>query len=508
LDAIPNFIGRASQKLAIMVLASLLSLGLYQLWDLRTRWFIVSVAAIAMLSVSMCMVSVFSDFLLIVFFFALPFASFGKWFWPSNYSFTDRGNLVYGGIVGLSLIDFLVAGLYLSWFYRIFVARTQPFPRLHPLDFLIAIFIFVHLVATIGSVQPSFGMESTEYLLKHALLYFYISRNLRPSHLPWIAVAICSAIFIEAFFGVYQHHTGKLLGFALDKGAGGSTLNFQYSVPGLTQTRATGTSYDSHALGNFAGMLLPFPLVLSLTPWMKPSLRIVLGVTTALGLLVVLLSFSRSAWLGTAIGLSIGIVLFLALWHEGTIIPVLAAVLLVFLISAPWTAKVIGDQFKHARYSTLSTRFEQYEVALTIWKHHPLLGVGPGNYIHSLRKYDYFWLQELPVHDVMLWIAAETGIIGLLVYLSIVFSAMKRLFRVAARRKDLTGRIAMGALIGLLAYFFDGLTDPLFREPNVFATLWLLIALAMVLPGFEPSSASVPEYGESLVTPEPAVAAG
>ncbi len=508
MDAIPNFIYRASQKFTIVVLASLLSLGLYQLWDLKTRWFIVSVAAIAMLAIAMCMVSVFSDFLLIVFFFILPLASFGKWFWPSNYSFTDRGNLVYGGIVGLSMVDFLVAGLYLSWFYRIFVARTQPFPRLHPLDLLIGIFVFVHLVATIGSVQPSFGLESTEYLFKHALLYFYISRNLRPAHLPWMVVAICSAIFIEALFGVYQHHTGKLLGFALDKGAGGSTLNFTYNVPGLTQTRATGTSYDSHALGNFAGMLLPFPLVLSLTPWVKPFLRIMLAALAALGLVVVLLSFSRSAWLGTAIGLSIGVVLFLTVWREGTIIPVLAAVLLAFLISAPWTAKVIGDQFKHARYSTLNTRFEQYEVALTIWKQHPILGVGPGNYIHSLRKYDYFWLQELPVHDVMLWIAAETGIVGLLVYLSIVFSAMKCLFRVARRRKDLTGRIAMGALIALLSYFFDGLTDPLFREPNVFATLWLLIALAVALPGFEPATSSVPAYGDSLVMPEPATAAG
>jgi O-antigen ligase len=488
-----HFAGKTSQKLAVVVLASLFSLGLYQLWDLKTRWFVVSVAAIAMVAVAMCMVSVFSDFLMIVFFFVLPLVSFGKWFWPNVDTLTDRGNLVYGGILGLSLIDFLVVGFYLSWFYRIFVARTQPFQRLHPLDLLIIAFVFVQLLATIGAVQPIFGLESTEYLLKHVLLYFYISRNLRPSHLPWMVVAVCSAIFIEASLSVYQHHTGKLLGFALDKGAGSTTLNYQYSVPGLTQTRATGTSYDSHALGDFVGMLLPLPLVLALTPWVKPLLRIMLGVIAALGLFAVVLSFSRSAWLGSAIALSIGVALFLIVWQEGTIIPVLAICGLLFLVSSPWTAKVIGDQFKHARYSTLETRFEQYEVALTIWTTHPILGVGPGNYIYSLRRYDYFWLQELPVHDVMLWIAAETGIVGLLIYLGIVFGAMKRLFRVAWRRKDLTGRIAMGALIGLLAYFFDGLTDPLFREPNVFATLWLLIALAVSLSDFAPESQSTVE---------------
>ncbi len=61
-----------------------------------------AVAAIAMLSVSMCFVQIFADFLLIVLFLCLPLMSFNKWFWPSDYSSKELGNLVYGGMFGLA----------------------------------------------------------------------------------------------------------------------------------------------------------------------------------------------------------------------------------------------------------------------------------------------------------------------------------------------------------------------------------------------------------------------
>ncbi len=65
------------------------------------------------------------------------------------------------------------------------------------------------------------------------------------------------AVLIQAGLGYYQHHSGNWVGIALDKGAGGSNLSYQYVVPGLeSETRATGTFYDSHALGDFIVMTI------------------------------------------------------------------------------------------------------------------------------------------------------------------------------------------------------------------------------------------------------------
>ena len=487
MERIARLSSDAVRQLTVVLAGALLALGLYQVWDLKTRWFVVVVAGIVLVAIAMCFVSVFADFVLIASLFALPFASFDKWFWPTLYSSTERGNLVYGGMFGLGLLDFVLAALYMSWFYRVFVARIQPLPGLCFLDLIAVSLVVVYLLSTIGAQDPGLGLGATEYLLKHLLLYFYVSRNLRADHLPWLIAAFCMAIVIEAGFGAYQHWTGKLVGFALDKGKGGSELSYQYNVPGLESTkRATGTSYDSHAFGNFVGMLLPFPLVMFLTPWIKPGLRILFAMVTLLGILAIAVSFSRSAWLGAAIALVLGFILIVAVWHEGTVIAVAAITGFVALASSPYTIKYVYDRFKNSPIGTITTRFDQYKVAFTIWQRFPIFGTGPNNYLNALKKYDYLWLEELPVHNLMLWVLAETGVMGLVCYLGIFVSASRRLFRVTCRRKDLAGRIAMAALISIFSFLFDSMTEPLFREPNVFALLWLLIALGVALEGFAP----------------------
>jgi O-antigen ligase len=79
---------------------------------------------------------------------------------------------------------------------------------------------------------------------------------------------------------------------------------------------------------------------------------------------------------------------------------------------------------------------------------------------------------------------AETGLFGLFCYLGIYFSAIRRLFRTTRKRRDFAGRMAMAALVGLVTSLFDGITDPLFHEPTVFATFWLLVAMAVAFQNF------------------------
>ena len=475
-----------ARQLTMIALAALFAEGLYQVWDLKWRWFIVTVAAVAMVAIALCFTAIFADFVLVGFFFALPLCSFDKWIWPTRYTTTERGNLVYGGMFGLGMIDFILVALYFSWFYRIFMLRSQPLPRFYLLDLIAVGFLLVHALGTIGAQDTMLAYGATEYFLKHFLFYFYLSRNLRPAHLPWLIAAICTALIGEAGFGAYQHWTGKLVGFALDKGAGSSSsLSYQYSIPGLSATkRATGTLYDSHAFGNYCAMLLPFPLILFLTPWMKVFLRWLFALVTVAGAIAIVLSFSRSAWVASAIALMIGMLLVIVIWHEGAAIILSGVVAFLGITTAPWTLKYIYDRFANSPMGTLTARFHQYEVALSIWQRFPFFGAGPNNYLNALKRYDYMWLKELPVHDVMIQTLAENGMFGLFSYLGLLVVATLRLLRVTLLRRDLAGRLAMAATIALISGFLDGITDPLFREPTVFATFWLLLSLAVALPSF------------------------
>lgn len=486
--------GNPLRLFGVVLLGCALSLALHEAWALDTRWLVIVFVAVIAVATSMCLARVFSDFVFAVALFSLPFASFCKWIWLEGYDVEDHGTIVYVGLLGIGLIDFLLVGLYMSWFYRIFVTRQQALPRLNLLDGFILWFIVAHLAATIGAHGMTIGLAATEYLFKHVLFYFYLSRNLDERHLPWLLAAFGFAVLIEFGLGSFQTASGQLIGIALDKGAGGSLLNQEIVILGTeSYTRATGTSYDPHTLGHFMALILPFPLVLCLTPQLRPALRLGCAVASGAALMVVLLSVSRTAWLATAIALPIGIVMIVAIWREREVIPAIAAAAVLAALALPFVIGYTGERFQYYTFDVLSVRYDQYKIAWRVFTDHPLFGIGPGNWIWAYPLYDYDWLLgEDPsrniVHNVMLWLAVETGIFGLIPYIGILIIVMVRLFSVVIRRRDMAARLALAALIAMIITGLAGLTDPGYREPNVYMMFWLLVSLSVALPRLRPGA--------------------
>ena len=71
-------------------------------------------------------------------------------------------------------------------------------------------------------------------------------------------------------------------------------------------------------------------------------------------------------------------------------------------------------------------------MALQMLKDHPLLGVGLNNFTVRMSEYGEVsgWARFLqPVHNVYLLIAAETGILGLILFLCLLFSVFRLLWR-------------------------------------------------------------------------------
>jgi hypothetical protein len=487
--------GRIRNALAFIgtvLLGSSLSLGLYHVWDLERRWMVVIFVAVAAVAISMCFARRFSDFLVIVTLFSLPFATFTKWIFSSGTDELSQKAVI--GTLGVGLIDFLLIGLYMSWFYRIFVTRVQELPRLYLLDGLILCYILAYLVAAIGSHRAAAGFGATEYLLKHAMFYFYVSRNLKERHLPWLLAAFAFTVVIEVPLTSYQFYTGKLVGLALDKGAGGSGLNSEYTVPGVDNARATGTSTDSHMLGDFVGAMLPFALVLLFTPRLRPLLKLGCLAASAGGLLVVILTLSRTAWITTAVVLPIGVMLILFVWRERQVVPALAGLMLVAALVTPFVAETVYDRFANSPYGTISTRFDQFKVAWYIFTMYPLFGVGPANYTDALKSYDYIGMVDispesgeltqelLPAHNGFFLHAAEVGVVGLLAYLAVLANVTWRLFSAVRTRRDIPGRLALAALLGIITIELNDQFIAGFHNPDVFMMFWLLVALGAALP--------------------------
>jgi hypothetical protein len=140
-----------------------------------------------------------------------------------------------------------------------------------------------------------------------------------------------------------------------------------------------------------------------------------------------------------------------------------------------------------------SGRSDLWRVGWQVFSGHPLFGIGAGNFVvveshyvlrpGSIGRIQY--ITDVPhlVHNTYLQLLAETGIVGLLGYLAVIFGSLRAALE-AARRfdalglrqyADLTRAIMMGT-IGMLAALFlitDG--DDL--------RLWVLLALGPILLG-------------------------
>jgi O-antigen ligase len=462
--------------LTACALGALFAVCVNAVWTLEGRWFVVTLAGLALVSISMMFAGRFSSALFILLLFCVPIAGLKKYF------FLVEDYVTWTNALSLGIIDILVAGLYVSWLIRVLVLRTVPMPRLQAADIWAALVLLSILLSLSGAEEPWLVLFGFKDLLVHVLVYFYVSRHLKPQHAPWLLAAIGFAILAESTLAVVQSRFGILVGLMLDRGAGGELLDEQlYRVPGIENVeRAAGTTYDSHSLGVYMAMLAPFVLVYLYSGRTRGTIRAGSGLLLLVALTGLTFSYSRSAWLSCAITLALGILVLLH-WRERNIVPSLAFGGVALMAAGPWLLQKVFSRLIDAPPELLRARLEQFPVALSIWRENVLFGVGAGNYVGQLTTHNLNWAFDIIVHNVPLYIGAELGVFGLLAYYGLAGAAMLRLWRVVRRRDEPDSRLALASLIALLAYLLDGMTDPIFREPVPYLFFWILIGISVAL---------------------------
>jgi len=132
-------------------------------------------------------------------------------------------------------------------------------------------------------------------------------------------------------------------------------------------------------------------------------------------------------------------------------------------------------------------RLTEMLAAWNVFLDHPVVGVGPGQYtpFYSLDYMDDPGVafrqidKERPAHTLYFELAAETGIIGLLIFAGLVLTVLRRIRRV---RRDFVHRpdvvhLANGIGLGIVAY----LGSSIFLSFAFMRYWWLLLALAGAL---------------------------
>ncbi len=303
-----------------------------------------------------------------------------------------------------------------------------------------------------------------------------------------------AAATILAAFGTFQAATGRT-----DLTLGG--------LARVEQAQIVGTHFEPRIAGpvgdpNFFAQILVIvvPLVVALA-WTETSRRYRALALACVALVVagIVCTYSRGGGLALCVVLGLSLLdrridrRYLAMAGAGL------AVLLI-LLPADFTRRLgtvstilPGHETTLRPDSSFELRKLWVQTAWHIFLDHPLAGVGGGNYaayydeysatVGSVnREFDRVGMAHYP-HNLYLEVAAETGLVGVVVFGFVLLTCFVTLAR--ARRAFLTARDErMAALARATAIALTGyLVSSLFLHGAFQRYLWLLLAFAVALDG-------------------------
>jgi O-antigen ligase len=226
--------------------------------------------------------------------------------------------------------------------------------------------------------------------------------------------------------------------------------------------RVNSLFFDPNIYGRFLAIVML--LLAGWLLWARRQREVVAGAL----LLAVLwgglvLTFSQSSFTALLVGLAIlGAMRWSVRWalilSGGALV-----VAVVFVALAPGAVHLDLGNSKSADKAT-SGRYDLIKGGLKLFKRAPLVGQGSGSFAREYRRAEHVSPERAASasHTIPVTVAAEQGLIGLVVYLALLAAALARLFR-GARRVPERAAVA-AAFVALLAHsmmYAAFLEDPL-----------------------------------------------
>jgi len=333
---------------------------------------------------------------------------------------------------------------------------SQPLSRFRPPSF----FIFLFLLCVTLSIFWSRDWHTSLYISLHFWLILLFVLSLRDWHETWnVAIfGLCCALTVELIAG--------FAGFALQSTSFLQSLNLMW--PGVVQPSKTGASIVQLANGLRilrAYGTMPHPNILGglvLLTLLGPASLFLLNrkphypalILFGLGIILLILTFSRSAWLGFIIFAVMLIAKSKDLDQKKLILFISATVIVLISSLLPLRELILPRvRTQGVAVEQISTvgRFWLDRQAIDMFRGSPVLGVGIGSFILELSNTAVAGAPIEPVHNVLLLVMAELGLIGLILFLGICSLMVFKVLRSRSPATILAG--AMVAGLGVISLF-------------------------------------------------------
>jgi O-antigen ligase len=385
------------------------------------------------------------------------------------------GAFVLGLGLSITLSESALALLTLLWLWRLRDSEARAAAR-WPLWQPVLAFSAVSLASALVSGHPLTALGACKGLLLVTALYVTADVLSGPADGHRFLSALLVVVTVAAVVGVLQ--TVACPGPAPDYGPPYWLYHRCYRARGFFSIYMTLAGVLSLVLLASLPRLLPGA---ALSRW--PTLP---WLVSLVGLLA---TYTRGAWMGFAAG----VLALLPMTRKGRWL------LLGGLIVVGLTV-LVGPQHLRERFLTMGNpddptvkeRVYMWRSGLSMWRQHPMLGLGPGG---VKREYASYALPEAVkkrtghLHNTPLQILVERGLLGLAAWLWIwvAFIAkglglLRRLPEQAARERALV----VGSLAAIVGFLVAGLSEYNFGDSEVVMVAWALVALPWLADAKEP----------------------
>ncbi|MEK6693351.1 MAG: O-antigen ligase family protein [Nitrospirota bacterium] len=360
--------------------------------------------------------------------------------------------------ISLRLEDFLLPLLILGWFARIAVYKDVQLFSKTPYNKPIIVYIFLSIFATgLGYISGRVSILSGSlFILKYIeyfMIFFIVANYVKDEEeIKRLGTAILITSFLISVYAIYQIPSGERV-----------TAPFEGRYGG-----------EPNTLGGYLVLMISITLGLALT--LKEGLKRLLLVGLLLLQSVSLLySLSRSSWLGLIP--MYGILFVLSERKRDLLFGGIIALLLLVVLSPAVVSERYSSTFQESpgfertvRIGRLtfdpsaSERITGFKDAIKAWKKKPVLGYGVTG--KGFIDGQYFR------------ILVEVGLVGLAVFLWLVYTILKNLWLSFSASSDpyLRG-LSLGLIAGTAGILVHSIGANSFIIVRIMEPYWLLVGL-------------------------------
>ena len=378
--------------------------------------------------------------------------------------------------LGVALRDILLLLLLIYWIIRSATRKSAPFRFYARTTVPALLYIEAALLSMIWAPRLDLATLELVQMGKVFLLYFVVANQIeKPSDLKFILWALLATIFFESALASLQLATGSSLSLGF--------LGEMQMDPEGDLERVGGTLGHPNRLARYLELLLPFCLGVFLIV-KKRLFKFAALAVFASGFAAMIMTGSRGGWIATLA--AVMLFFYLALRHRHIQSRQLIRLVFLSLVAISLIGMLFFEQIENRitgeDHGSAMSRIPMFQIALSIIEAHPVGGVGINNYAVIMREYNdtilgrRFSTIPRPVHNMYLLIAGETGMIGLIAFLLLVFALISVILRGVKSTDPLFSLTGISLLCGLTAFLIHGLVDK--HPPGGYPLFYLLMALA------------------------------